>query len=597
MFSLDNLRMFLLGDGFPFRLHFSFETKECDSVYFVEGHEFRGVPAFSSGFAWYIAVRRIIAEGVEKIQFGFRILPFPCIAGRSFNKVNCSGIVKAGECIKLQVEKDIFIAGDDAFHPYESMDLWALLADGGTGIVSTVITVTDATEQPKPQPAPARTHWNKKKGEQDEMKKIIDGIVRPKMHDDGTVEFGNYVHFEEPLGKGGFGTVYAGYRRNDELPVAVKVMHYTGRTDLAAAEITILKDLAGVTPHLVSVVDVCLAPSQVYLVMELCNIGDLDDYIQSTTDKKLPEAVIRHFLKHLIIAMRVLREKNIVHRDLKPQNLLLHNYTHISHPSAHDLTLKVADFGLSRYLADDSFAKSLLGTREYVAPEVVEACLARRPGNYTPSVDLWSIGVILYECLIGSRPSLDVEGEPILVLPLDTSTPLEALIKGLLRTNAQKRMTFPDFFNNEFCKIVDALHDVQHVPAQPDDKAGSGTSNPQRRHVHVQPVSPARLVPPPARLLLAPSTSSSAKGSSGWTDTSVKELLKGWEPKAVVAVVVKDYTSTDPGEINLRVGDLVTDIEQMNAGWWRGACRGKRGTFPAKHVEQLRGRKLYEDVA
>lgn len=124
MFSLDNLRMFLLGDGFPFRLHFSFETKECDSVYFVEGHEFRGVPAFSSGFAWYIAVRRIIAEGVEKIQFGFRILPFPCIAGRSFNKVNCSGIVKAGECIKLQVEKDIFIAGDDAFHPYESMDLW-----------------------------------------------------------------------------------------------------------------------------------------------------------------------------------------------------------------------------------------------------------------------------------------------------------------------------------------------------------------------------------------------------------------------------------------------------------------------------------------
>lgn len=60
----------------------------------------------------------------------------------------------------------------------------------------------------------------------------------------------------------------------------------------------------------------------------------------------------------LVEAMRVLREKNIVHRDLKPQNMLLHNYTGIGHPSAHDLTLKLADFGLARYLADDSLANS-----------------------------------------------------------------------------------------------------------------------------------------------------------------------------------------------------------------------------------------------
>lgn len=79
-----------------------------------------------------------------------------------------------------------------------------------------------------------------------------------------------------------------------------------------------------------------------------------------------------------------------------------------------------------------------------------------------------------------------------------------------------------------------------------------------------------------------------------------------WTPKAVVAIVVKDYRRMDPGEINLNVGDLVTDIEQVilvlhrlelaivsikvNNGWWRGVCNGKFGTFPAKHVE-LRGRQ------
>lgn len=108
----------------------------------------------------------------------------------------------------------------------------------------------------------------------------------------------------------------------------------------------------------------------------------------------------------LVEAMRVLRAKNIVHRDLKPQNLLLHDYNKTAHPSAHDLTLKVADFGLARYLADDSLAKSILGTRHYMAPEVAKAYWEGRPANYTPSVDLWAIGIILVECFTGNRPSL-----------------------------------------------------------------------------------------------------------------------------------------------------------------------------------------------
>lgn len=73
----------------------------------------------------------------------------------------------------------------------------------------------------------------------------------------------------------------------------------------------------------------------IYIVMELCNAGDLSSYIKK--HKKLPEITCKYFLCQLAAALSYMRENNVSHFDLKPQNLLL---TH-----APNLMLKVADFG------------------------------------------------------------------------------------------------------------------------------------------------------------------------------------------------------------------------------------------------------------
>lgn len=103
--------------------------------------------------------------------------------------------------------------------------------------------------------------------------------------------------------------------------------------------------------------------------------------------------------------MKVLREKNIIHRDLKPENMVLHVDTANAPSNALHIapTLKIADFGLSKYLSEESGANPVLGTVEYMAPEMLRIKFGMS-GNYTAKVDLWSIGVILFECLTGSVP-------------------------------------------------------------------------------------------------------------------------------------------------------------------------------------------------
>ncbi|CAG2215616.1 ULK3 [Mytilus edulis] len=88
--------------------------------------------------------------------------------------------------------------------------------------------------------------------------------------------------------------------------------------------------------------------------------------------------------------MLYLREHNVAHMDLKPQNVLL---TSSSNP-----TVKIADFGFAKHMFDGDKESVMKGSPLYMAPEII--CQK----TYDARVDLWSIGVILYECLFGRAP-------------------------------------------------------------------------------------------------------------------------------------------------------------------------------------------------
>ncbi|KIK57289.1 hypothetical protein GYMLUDRAFT_204178 [Collybiopsis luxurians FD-317 M1] len=148
-----------------------------------------------------------------------------------------------------------------------------------------------------------------------------------------------------------------------------------------AQEISILKRLSHPNVcHLKETFD----ETQYILILELFDRGDLNKYITSSK-KPLSEDVIQHITYQLCLAVSYVHSLGITHRDLKPQNILL---TEDNPPN-----VKVADFGLSKFVDAQNKLTTKCGTPAFVAPEVISQ------GHYDNLVDSWSIGLIVFHML------------------------------------------------------------------------------------------------------------------------------------------------------------------------------------------------------
>ena len=150
-------------------------------------------------------------------------------------------------------------------------------------------------------------------------------------------------------------------------------------------------------PNIIKVHHCHESDAKIYIVMEMCDAGELFDFIIES--KALSEADASAIARQIANAVAYSHEKGYVHRDLKPDNLLLKNIP----PSKPD-DIKIADFGFA--MSTSAPTKSILGTPGYVAPEI------RRKEAYDAKVDVWSLGVIYYVMLIGYLP-YDAETEVI----------------------------------------------------------------------------------------------------------------------------------------------------------------------------------------
>ncbi|KAJ6669736.1 hypothetical protein lerEdw1_000285 [Lerista edwardsae] len=136
-----------------------------------------------------------------------------------------------------------------------------------------------------------------------------------------------------------------------------------------------------------------------------------------------------------------LHANGIVHRDLKPENLLYAT-------PAPDAPLKIADFGLSKIVADQVTMKTVCGTPGYCAPEILRGCA------YGPEVDMWSLGIITYILLCGFEPFYDERGDQFMFKRIlnceydfvspwwdDVSLNAKDLVKKLIVLDPKKRLT------------------------------------------------------------------------------------------------------------------------------------------------------------
>jgi len=149
-------------------------------------------------------------------------------------------------------------------------------------------------------------------------------------------------------------------------------------------------------PFIVKLTDTLQDPQCIYLVMEHLPGGDLFEYM--TKCGALPESAAQFYIANVLCALEHLHDHQIIYRDLKPENLVLDQNGY----------LKLIDFGFAKKLEDNEKTYTLCGTCAYMAPEVLG-----REGHNQPA-DMWSLGVLLYELMVGAPPYNSTYDHPTL---------------------------------------------------------------------------------------------------------------------------------------------------------------------------------------
>ncbi|KAE9596342.1 hypothetical protein Lal_00048807 [Lupinus albus] len=205
----------------------------------------------------------------------------------------------------------------------------------------------------------------------------------------------NRYKIQEVIGKGSYGVVCSAIDTHTAEKVAIKKIHdiFEHISDAARIlrEIKLLRLLRH--PDIVEIKHIMLPPSRrdfkdIYVVFELME-SDLHQVIKANDD--LTKEHYQFFLYQLLRALKYIHTGNVYHRDLKPKNILANA----------NCKLKICDFGLARVAFSDTpttvFWTDYVATRWYRAPELCGSFYSK----YTPAIDIWSIGCIFAEVLIG----------------------------------------------------------------------------------------------------------------------------------------------------------------------------------------------------
>ncbi|XP_022121262.2 serine/threonine-protein kinase Aurora-2 [Pieris rapae] len=191
-----------------------------------------------------------------------------------------------------------------------------------------------------------------------------------------------------PLGKGKFGSVYLAREKLSHYVVALKVLFKSQilSSDIehqVRREVEIQCRLRH--PNILRMYGYFHDEKRIYLILEYAKHGALYRLLKLL--KKFDEKTAAIYIRDLTKALIYCHQKKVIHRDLKPENLLI----------GHNWELKIADFGWSVH-SPSSRRMTLCGTLDYLSPEMVDS----KPHSY--AVDIWSLGVLCYELLVGLPP-------------------------------------------------------------------------------------------------------------------------------------------------------------------------------------------------
>ncbi|EAA58324.1 hypothetical protein AN5815.2 [Aspergillus nidulans FGSC A4] len=243
----------------------------------------------------------------------------------------------------------------------------------------------------------------------------------------------------KPLGKGKFGRVYLAKERSSGFVCALKVLHKSelqqgGVQKQVRREIEIQSNLRH--PNVLRLFGHFQDSKRIFLILEFAGRGELYKHLRK--EHRFPEWKAAHYIAQMASALKYLHKKHVMHRDIKPENILVGIHGEI----------KISDFGWSVH-APNNRRQTMCGTLDYLPPEMLTS---NPQGNfYNEKVDLWSLGVLTYEFLVGEAP---FEDTPVMTqrriqrgdmqVPSFVSPEAKDLIKRLLVLDPEKRISLDE---------------------------------------------------------------------------------------------------------------------------------------------------------
>ncbi|GAA5837980.1 hypothetical protein JCM9279_004092 [Rhodotorula babjevae] len=188
-------------------------------------------------------------------------------------------------------------------------------------------------------------------------------------------------------------------------------------------------------PNVLRLLDVWETGSELYLIMEYVEGGELFDYL--VRKKRLHADEARHYFQQIISGVDYCHRFNICHRDLKPENLLLDS----------EKNIKIADFGMAALEREGKLLETSCGSPHYASPEIVAGST-----YHGSSSDIWSCGIILYALLTGVLPFDHSDIRTLLALvkrgeyymPPELPTDAQDLLRRMLVVDPERRIKMED---------------------------------------------------------------------------------------------------------------------------------------------------------
>ena len=274
------------------------------------------------------------------------------------------------------------------------------------------------------------------------------------------------------IGKGAFGEVYLASKKEENVSYAVKVIDLSEYKYSRKAlrylnnEIYLLKQVNH--PNILKFIDKKKTSEKVFIITEYYNGGNLENFFQAYKLKynNFPsEKIVQYIMRQIIEGIKYLHNKHIIYRSVNLENIMI-NYEDENDRINNNIMkwkIKIIDFGFSSYLKKGELANSALGNPINMDPIILfklNKIPEHKDSKYDEKVDIWSLGTIFYQLLIGKTPFYSNNMSELVekikkgdyYIPTVLSKEAISFLNCMMRYDSKERLSIDILYNHEFLR-------------------------------------------------------------------------------------------------------------------------------------------------